>query len=99
VEQEDSNPRPLRCELDARQKRKCLPFPQLQHRRKSRVFTFFLIPYHRLTSGAVIFGHVLAGWNPKYLGASHLAADLSIPKTTTQKLRLGSLTHRLQNFF
>ena len=63
VEQRGSNPWPPHCETDSRQKRKLLPFRKLQHRRKIRVFLFFLIPYHRIyRSRAVIFGHVWATW-------------------------------------
>jgi hypothetical protein len=64
-----SNPRPMRCELDARQKRKCLPFPQLQPPKKNpRVLTFSTFLTIAYASCAVIFGQVLASWNPKTLG-------------------------------
>jgi hypothetical protein len=39
----------------------CL-FKSCSHRRKSMVFTFFPIPYHRVYVASFFFGHVLATW-------------------------------------
>jgi hypothetical protein len=65
----DSNPRPLRCELRIRRpaKTQVFAFSNCSHRRKSRVlhsFPFLIVVYR---SRAIIFGHVLASWNPKTL--------------------------------